>query len=1139
MATNAHANASGRSFVQFANLAANLNFLDNDATITSVGTADFATTATIAAGTAKVFPGDWIVYRAGHDYDSPAYQVESITDASNLEIKVSIGSADADGVNTANAAGTTDNWVSNEFLIGSTFIANGVRYRVKAVDSNSNQIELTSPLQAAITNGTVVTFQYNSTNIKSIRFGTTAAGAIYYTSSTAEITSTIDTTYSDTIIQEPDKKRLIFPISDTFVESIRNTSHRYMKTEDLTTNGSGVATPTLNTSNGTEFIVQDLSEVIAVLASNGNHIDATAITSANITFGETSTAIRVSFPVQRTAIPSGSFDGDLSIPNDFIFGNTVTIPMLFDASASQKYIDSSEGQVLLPADTFADGAIDSNGKPNFKRLGLTGVIRIQKIYEVPIAHNTGNPTNVDIAADGNFVDRSADFDVDYGQNDMVVDHVKIKLRDGTALPVATKKILIILDRVKTTSTSDGSNLFYTANSYPDIYYNLLDSVYASDKSIDRLESIDFRPRVVEVPDMTGLSEATNPLDTSLVGEDDLEFTDITTIPHAANSNLLTGQISNYLSRKDKLIVTSDYGLEIVQGAPDRKANSPESDMRSLLLYDIALGPYILGKIDIQTIAHDHSLYKMQDIARINKRLSEVEKTIQLDMIEKNILAAEVNDKNNTNLFKTGVLVDSFKNFDVADVTDPNFNAALDTMTGQLRPAADTYCFSLEYNATLADSTAQISEDDVLLAPRHITGAVVAIKNVVASRIENLNPFAVATFEGTLRLFAAKDYWKTKEVKDVTTDVAGDQAAYARMQQNIPDRVVWGDVKGVNWSGVKVDHTSSAQKITNRKIHDAKAFNIMTFGIGFLLGGFANPHSYMKAKVDIKERGAGTQTGIKTTVEWENTKKLSGTNVVSQSVIKYMRNPPHAPAYTTSYDAWAGSKTQPTRSGIFFNADGMRASTTLYPFFDDVNIMTYVRPAIILKVTNTSANRVLYDSLIAGQGKGGGGFVGAAGRGTVILGAADVTTTQTQRCIIVNKSKDTSFLYYHVVPPTRGSLLYDKRKALLTTVTIAGTTVTLADVIRAKQGGVLRIKTDPTGSVGGVFVVPLTTFATGTRMFKLTDTSSGDVATAKTFAEQNFEASGMNVKMENQYISTRVPVIKRTTVGRPATIYRDV
>ena len=158
-----------------------------------------------------------------------------------------------------------------------------------------------------------------------------------------------------------------------------------MKTVDLTTSGAGVATPSLTTSNGTESIVPNLSEVIAVLASNGNHIDATAITSATITFGETSTAIRVSFPVQRTSIPSGAFDGDLSIPNDFIFGNTVTVPTLLNGgnSFTSGYIDYSEGQVILPADTFAEGAIDSNGKPNFKRLGLTGVIRIQKIYEVP------------------------------------------------------------------------------------------------------------------------------------------------------------------------------------------------------------------------------------------------------------------------------------------------------------------------------------------------------------------------------------------------------------------------------------------------------------------------------------------------------------------------------------------------------------------------------------------------------------------------------------------------------------------------------------------------------------------------------------------------------------------------------------
>ena len=137
--------------------------------------------------------------------------------------------------------------------------------------------------------------------------------------------------------------------------------------------------------------------------------------------------------------------------------------------------------------------------------------------------------------------------------------------------------MVIVDRVKTTSTSDGANLFYTANSYPDIYYSLLDNVYASDRIVERLEAIDFRPRVVET------AEATNPL---TVGEHSLTFTDTATVPHAANSNLLTGQITNYVGRKDTALITSDYGLEVVQGSPDRVPNSPEPDERSLVLYDL-------------------------------------------------------------------------------------------------------------------------------------------------------------------------------------------------------------------------------------------------------------------------------------------------------------------------------------------------------------------------------------------------------------------------------------------------------------------------------------------------------------------------------------------------------------------------
>ena len=1098
---NTVVNTAGQAVVQFA----------------SLGTA-----AVTASGATFVISGVGDVLAIGdvvHCIDNHYYKVLTRTDANT----VTIGAVSGGTVHDSNQDGLA--FRSNEHLVGSTFIANGVRYRVKLSDFKSNQITLTSNLQEEIADDTVLTFQFDATNIKSIRFNTTAAnGAIYSTSSTAESTNSIDSTYSDTIIQEPDKKRLIFPISDSIFESIKNTTHRYMKTADLTTSGAGVATPSLTTSNGTESIVPNLSEVIAVLASNGNHIDATAITSATITFGETSTAIRVSFPVQRTSIPSGAFDGDLSIPNDFIFGNTVTVPTLLNGgnSFTSGYIDYSEGQVILPADTFAEGAIDSNGKPNFKRLGLTGVARVQKIYEVP-----DDDTSTSKTIDGDFVDRSADFDVDYGQNDMIVDHAKIRLRNGKALPTATKRILVIVDRVKTTSTSDGANLFYTANSYPDIYYSLLDNVYASDRIVERLEAIDFRPRVVET------AEATNPL---TVGEHSLTFTDTATVPHAANSNLLTGQITNYVGRKDTALITSDYGLEVVQGSPDRVPNSPEPDERSLVLYDINLPPHILGSIDISTVGHNHDLYQMQDIARMDKRLQEVEKTVQLDSIEKNVLATEVNDKNNTNLFKTGVLVDSFKNFGVADVEDPNFNAAIDKGKGQLRPAPDTYCFSLEYD-DVTGSTAERTDEDVLLAPLNTsTPKVAVISNVVASRIENLNPFAVATYEGTLRLYATKDFWKSKTIKSVNTNVANENDAYAKMKRNNPTRIDWsGEVKGVTWSGVKVDRTSATQKAENKKIRDAKAVNFLTFGLGFLLGGFANPYSYKKVKYNMKEGGRGSETGTKQTIELRHKKTLTKSRVVDSSVIPYMRNPRHGGSVVTT-DSYGDSKARQTRAGIHFNADGMRPSTTLFPFFDEVNIMEYIRPAIILKVSNTSANKTIYNSIRAGSGKGGPNFFGAKERSRAVLTASGVSSDD-QKCILANKSKDASFLYYHVIPPTRDSALYDKRKELLTTVTVGGNTITLAGLIRPKQAGALRLKTDPTGSVGGVFVVPVTTFATGTRLFKLTDTSSGDVSTAKTFAEQNFESSGVKMKIHNTYVTTRVPVVKRVTVGRQTTIYR--
>ena len=84
-------------------------------------------------------------------------------------------------------------------------------------------------------------------------------------------------------------------------------------------------------------------------------------------------------------------------------------------------------------------------------------------------------------------------------------------------------------------------------------------------------------------------------------------------------------------------------------------------------------------------------------------------------------------------------------------------------------------------------------------------------------------------------------------------------------------------------------------------------------------------------------------------------------------------------------------------------------------------------------------------------------------------------------------------------------------------------MTITGVIRAKLAGSYRLRTDPTGAVGGIFEVPVKTFSTGSRALKITDNSGGNVASSKTFAQKNFESDGMKLTIENQILQTRVPV----------------
>jgi hypothetical protein len=75
----------------------------------------------------------------------------------------------------------------------------------------------------------------------------------------------------------------------------------------------------------------------------------------------------------------------------------------------------------------------------------------------------------------------------------------------------------------------------------------------------------------------------------------------------------------------------------------------------------------------------------------------------------------------------------------------------------------------------------------------------------------------------------------------------------------------------------------------------------------------------------------------------------------------------------------------------------------------------------------------------------------------------------------------------------------------------------------------RMKTDQSGSVCGIFTVPEGRFRVGEKLFRLTNSQSGDLPSSTTNGDATFFSSGLLQNVQETIISTTVPQIQRTNV----------
>jgi hypothetical protein len=955
--------------------------------------------------------------------------------------------------------------------LGATFTFNGTRYRIIAVNTGAGEATLDTPLTSDILPSTTLTLTYNSLNIKAVEFDD--GGIFYDVVDSIQIDQDGDG-YTETIVQETNKKPLIFNISDTVAKDLTNIEYTYMKREALQPDGE-VITPTLRAD---ETLLNNKFEVLIYNQTESLDIPASGISLVDVANGEIrlvdntydTNDLVITYPVRRTLAQP--------INTTVAYGNRQTINSnLVNQTISLDTV--TDNQARIPVDS-----IPAAGQ--YISIGVSFAVRVKVFYDPTQGGAAVLPEN-DLS---NYTDITNRFFIDFGQREDFVDHTRIALKPGVARPTSGDDIIVVFDRINTSSPTELERTFYSIDSYNELLYDFLPLIKtSSNRSYDLRKTVDFRPRAINYTSTTSFTE-------------DIEFDSKVYVPHALNNSTFECDVSYYVARRDKVVITNDLQFRVLQGIPSLTPEYPQLEDRSLVLYDVTYSPYSTTASDVEKIPYRHNRYTMKDISEIDERLKILEDTVRLDKIENAILQTEVTDKDNVSLFKTGVLVDTFKNQDVSNVISPDYKAAIDFQRGEMRAQFDQYAFSMEYDETSVNSTAFITEDGILLSNYDDDNPFPFVTQTVATRTENVNPFAVISWNGVITLDPSKDFWKDIiRAPDVVSNISGTNEAYRLLQDQInvaPSRTKWN-----NW---ETEWTSTAS--------DTVSFQLPPINIGT-----ASFDRELTAEV-VQSQQSQRRTGNTQSFSFESKSQSLGERVIDTSVIPFMR---------------------PGLS-IAFRARSIKPNTIFYPFFDDENVSSNIVSAVILRVPLTAELRTLFSTNSSYFDRQ------EALEATPVLNGFDVKILKVTRTL--------NHVNFHLVPKfTQNNFRVSFDSVSKTGVEglANGTTYSLTalpNLVGSISGvltqqyipadGTYRLKSDETGAVCGVFTIPDngTQFKTGKRRFKLTDQASNIDIQSKSTASADFVSEGIQKTLQEQIITTRVPVVKNTEVQESRIVYGE-
>jgi len=808
-----------------------------------------------------------------------------------------------------------------------------------------------------------------------------------------------------TVVYEPENTSLVYPLPYYAIKNVRGIS-------------GGVPGAGGNDTNYTVYQQLDVTTI------SGGSINPPGLGSGVFaSAAETDNYIVLNNTTGGIILPTGTITGTgtntLAIPvNSALNGNTAIVIAAVNKTGST----STEKTKLLQSSVDVLFTTQATAQDSSLSLGVADGYRL-----VSVKMRTGTFA----APTGTYsIDITDRYEFDSGQRSTHYDIARVNLKNSYAPPEAP--ITVTFDHFTHTAGD-----YFTRDSYPNtVDYKLIPSF----NGLSLRDCIDFRPRI----NNAGTEFSSTGASVSLVPKRGID---------------IITDFAYYLARKSKIALDLSGKFVSIDSVSSLNPGEPADLALGLSLYSLNLEPYTFGTTSDNVVVtrFDNKRYTMRDIGKLEKRIDNLEYYTSLSLLEQQTESLEVIDSDGDTRFKRGFIVDNFSGHNTGDTTSPDYLNSIDMENAELRPFYSMNNINLvEKNSTVEQRNAANYKlyGDVITLP--VVSNIKLIEQPYATRLENINPFAVFTFLGDVKINPSSDDWfEIDRRPDLVIDVEGN---YNTVKNLAEKAGVLGSVWNAwqtSWRGTPVT-TQVTQRFSGEGIRVITTEQTAT-------------------------QVGQTRTGVKTTLVAKIDRQVIGDRVLQTAVIPYIRS-----------------------RNILVQIQKLKPSTRFYPFFDGIDIAQYCTPAskiVYVPVSGTFNTDTNVGSLATGVPRR------IAGDAQVCLNRGDIITggTSGATAVVVGKeyNPDTNAYALFVV-----NIIGTFSTAETITGSVSGATGTVGTRTLASTGG--NLVSNINGDLHLLFNIPNTDalrFRCGSRELRLVDVPTSDgLFTSR--ARANYHAEGI-------------------------------